>query len=150
LGNLTGTEQLDDLADCDLVVEAIVESLPAKRELWSALDAKAKREAIFASNTSSLSITEMTTFVGRANRFLGLHSFNPVPLMKLVEVVDTLATDAAVLAEARAWCVSVGKTVVSCGDSTGFVVNRLLIPYMVDAVRVFEQGLASRDDIDNA
>jgi 3-hydroxybutyryl-CoA dehydrogenase len=92
----------------------------------------------------------MSTLVKRPERFLGLHFFNPVPLMKLVEVVKTLRTDAAVLADANAWCLAIGKTAVSCGDSTGFVVNRLLVPYMLDAIRVFEQGLASRDDIDNA
>ncbi|MEO5619211.1 MAG: 3-hydroxybutyryl-CoA dehydrogenase [Candidatus Eisenbacteria bacterium] len=148
--NLRGTANLEELADCDLVVEAIVENLDAKRELLARLDAIAKPGATFASNTSSLSITEMGTFVKRPERFIGLHFFNPVPLMKLVEVVRTIHTDTTALQEANAWCMAVGKTVVSCGDSTGFVVNRLLVPYMIDAVRVFEEGLASRDDIDNA
>src|SRR6185295_17168685 len=107
-------------------------------------------ETIFATNTSSLSVTEMTTFVKRPERLVGLHFFNPVPLMKLVEVVRTIRTAPDVVQAVNAWCVGVGKTVVNCGDSTGFVVNRLLVPYMLDAVRVFEQGLASRDDIDNA
>jgi 3-hydroxybutyryl-CoA dehydrogenase len=150
LANLRGSTRLEDLSDCDLVVEAIVENLAAKRDLLGRLDAIAKPESTFASNTSSLSVTEMSTFVRRPNRFVGLHFFNPVPLMKLVEVVRTLGTDATALQEIVAWCTAIGKTPVSCGDSTGFIVNRLLIPYMVDAVRVFEQGLASRDDIDNA
>jgi 3-hydroxybutyryl-CoA dehydrogenase len=92
----------------------------------------------------------MTTFVKRPEKMIGLHFFNPVPLMKLVEVVRTVRTDGAALEAANAWCKAIGKTSVNCGDSTGFVVNRLLVPYMLDAVRVFEQGLASRDDIDNA
>ncbi len=150
LANLRGTAKLEELADCDLVVEAIVEKLEAKRELFGRLDTIVQRGATFASNTSSLSITEMSGFTKRPERFIGLHFFNPVPLMKLVEVVRTVNTDPAALQEANAWCLAVGKTVVSCGDSTGFVVNRLLVPYMIDAIRVFEAGLASRDDIDNA
>lgn len=150
LANLKGTARPEDLADCDIVVEAIVENLDAKRDLFGKLEAIVKRGATFASNTSSLSITEMSTFTKRPERFLGLHFFNPVPLMKLVEVVRTVNTDPVALQEANAWCLAIGKTVVSCGDSTGFVVNRLLVPYMIDAIRVFEEGLASRDDIDNA
>ena len=148
--NLKGTTELKDLADCDIVIEAVTENIGVKKELLAALDGLCKPETIFASNTSSLSVTEMSTFVKRPERLIGLHFFNPVPLMKLVEVVRTIRTDPAALQAANAWCMAVGKTVVSCGDSTGFVVNRLLVPYMVDAVRVFEQGLASRDDIDNA
>jgi len=148
--NLHGTVKLEDLADCDLVVEAAPENLALKKELFGALESLVKPAAIFASNTSSLSVTEMSTFTQRPGRFLGLHFFNPVPLMKLVEVVRTVQTDPAAVAEAGAWCMAIGKTVVNCGDSTGFVVNRLLVPYMVDAIRVYEQGLASRDDIDNA
>ncbi|HET9326823.1 MAG TPA: 3-hydroxybutyryl-CoA dehydrogenase [Candidatus Eisenbacteria bacterium] len=148
--NLKGTTNLEDLKDCDLIVEAITENIGVKKETFSTLDAACKPEAIFASNTSSLSITEMTTFVKRPERMIGLHFFNPVPLMKLVEVVRTVRTDKAVLDSVNTWCKAIGKTAVNCGDSTGFVVNRLLVPYMLDAVRVFEQGLASRDDIDNA
>jgi len=150
LANLRGTARLEDLADCDIVVEAIVENLDAKRDLFGKLESTVKPGATFASNTSSLSITEMSGFTKRPERFIGLHFFNPVPLMKLVEVVRTVKTDPTALQEANAWCLAVGKTVVSCGDSTGFVVNRLLVPYMIDAIRVFEEGLASRDDIDNA
>jgi 3-hydroxybutyryl-CoA dehydrogenase len=150
LSNLSGTVKLEDLADCDLVVEAAVENLALKKELFAELDRICKPAAILASNTSSLSITEMATATKRPDRFLGLHFFNPVPLMKLVEVVRTLQTSDEAANDAGAWCRAIGKTVVSTGDSTGFVVNRLLVPYMLDAIRVYEQGLASRDDIDNA
>ena len=150
LGHLKGTVDFKDLADCDLVIEAATENLSLKRELFKELDGVCKKETIFASNTSSLSITEISAFTQRPDRVIGLHFFNPVPLMKLVEVVKTLRTDAGALQDATTWCAAIGKTVVSCGDSTGFVVNRLLVPYMLDAIRVFEQGLASRDDIDNA
>ncbi len=150
VGKLKGTTELKDLADCDLVVEAASENLALKRELFGALDQACKPDAIFASNTSSLSITEMATFTKRPDRFVGLHFFNPVQLMKLVEVVTTIATRPDVAKAAAEWCRAIGKTVVATGDSTGFVVNRLLVPYMLDAIRVYEQGLASRDDIDNA
>jgi 3-hydroxybutyryl-CoA dehydrogenase len=150
LANLTGTTDFAALADCDLVVEAATENLALKRELFSSLDSLCAPSTVFASNTSSLSITELATFTKRPSRVIGLHFFNPVPLMKLVEVVKTVRTDPAVLADANAWVLALGKTSVNCGDSTGFVVNRLLIPYMLDSIRVFEQGLAGRDDIDNA
>ena len=150
LANLKGTVRLEDLADCDLVVEAAAESLSLKRELFAELDKTCKPETLLASNTSSLSITELSTSTKRPALFLGLHFFNPVPLMKLVEVVKTLQTSAEAVNDASTWCRAIGKTVVTVGDSTGFVVNRLLVPYMLDAIRVYEQGLASRDDIDNA
>ena len=150
LANLKGTVRIEDLADCDLVVEAAAESLSLKRELFAELDKACKPETLLASNTSSLSITELSTSTRRPALFLGLHFFNPVPLMKLVEVVKTLQTSAEAVNDASTWCRAVGKTVVTVGDSTGFVVNRLLVPYMLDAIRVYEQGLASRDDIDNA
>jgi 3-hydroxybutyryl-CoA dehydrogenase len=150
LANLEATTEIAPLADCDLVIEAATESLPLKREIFGALEQACKREAILASNTSSLSITELATFSKRPEQFLGLHFFNPVPLMKLVEVVRTVQTREDVVRAANEWCAKLGKTVVNCTDSTGFVVNRLLVPYMLDAMRVFEQGLASRDDIDNA
>jgi 3-hydroxybutyryl-CoA dehydrogenase len=150
LANLSGTTELKDLADCDLVIEAVTENVQAKKEIFGTLDAACKSGTLFASNTSSLSITELATFAKRPDKFLGLHFFNPVPLMKLVEVIRTLQTSDQAIADANAWCIAIGKTVVQCTDSTGFVVNRLLVPYMLDAMRVFEQGLASRDDIDNA
>jgi 3-hydroxybutyryl-CoA dehydrogenase len=150
LANLKGTTELKDLADCDLVIEAASENLGLKKEIFGTLDQACKPATIFASNTSSLSITEMSTYAKRPDRFLGLHFFNPVQLMKLVEVVRTINTGEESVKAASDWCRAIGKTVVTVGDSTGFVVNRLLVPYMLDAIRVFEQGLASRDDIDNA
>jgi 3-hydroxybutyryl-CoA dehydrogenase len=150
LANLKGTTSLDELAGCDLIVEAVSENLDLKRELFGALDGIVRPDAVIASNTSSLSITELSTFSKHPERVIGLHFFNPVPLMKLVEVVRTLRTAPAAVEAASTWCRAIGKTVVTTGDSTGFVVNRLLVPYMLDAIRVYEQGLASRDDIDNA
>jgi len=150
LANLRGTTELSELAGCDLVIEAVSENLTLKRELIGAIDDVCGPATIVASNTSSLSITELSTFTRRPERFIGLHFFNPVPLMKLVEVVKTLRTAPGVAEDAADWCRAVGKIVVIVGDSTGFVVNRLLVPYMLDAIRVYEQGLASRDDIDNA
>ena len=148
--NLKGTTSVEDLSDCDLVIEAVTENLALKKDLFGQLDQLCKPDTVFASNTSSLSVTEMSTFVKRPEKVVGLHFFNPVPLMKLVEVVRTVRTDSGALEAVNAWCKAIGKTAVNCGDSTGFVVNRLLVPYMLDAIRVFEQGLASRDDIDNA
>ena len=147
---LHGTTQLEDMADCDLIVEAIIEQLPAKRELWSALDKICPPRTIFASNTSSLSITEMATFTSRPDRFLGLHFFNPVPVMKLVEVIRTIATDPKVYEEVVAFAGRLGKAPVRTSDRTGFIVNRLLVPYLLDAVRALEEGVGSIEDIDNS
>lgn len=148
---LRGTTKHDDLADVDMIIEAIIENLEIKRETYARLDKLCKPETIFASNTSSLSITEMMTATGidRQQRFVGMHFFNPVPLMKLVEVIRTILTDEQVYEEAIALAESMGKTVVRAGDKTGFIVNRLLVPYMLDAIRVLEEGLASTVDIDN-
>jgi len=150
LANLTGTTKVEDLAACDLVIEAIVENLDAKHALFAALDKVAKPETIYASNTSSLSVTEMAAGTRRPGRFVGLHFFNPVPLMKLVEVVSTIVTEPAVLTEVKSFAGAIGKTPVSTGDTTGFVVNRLLVPYLLDAIRMLEGGVATREDIDNA
>jgi 3-hydroxybutyryl-CoA dehydrogenase len=147
---LRGTTNLDDLKDCDLIIEAIIEQLPAKRELWGALDKICPKPTIFASNTSSLSITEMATFTQRPDRFVGMHFFNPVPVMKLVEVIRTIATDPKVFEEMVAFGERLGKTVVRTSDRTGFIVNRLLVPYLLDAVRAFEEGVGSVEDIDNS
>jgi 3-hydroxybutyryl-CoA dehydrogenase len=149
-GRLRGTTNLEDLKDCDIVIEAIIEQLPAKRELWGALDKICPKATIFASNTSSLSITEMATFTQRPDRFLGLHFFNPVPVMKLVEVIRTIATDPKVNEEVVAFAVRLGKTPVRTTDRTGFIVNRLLVPYLLDAVRALEEGVGSVEDIDNS
>jgi 3-hydroxybutyryl-CoA dehydrogenase len=147
---LRGTTSLDELRDSDLVIEAILEQLPAKKELFDALDALCPKPTIFASNTSSLSITEMATATARPERFVGLHFFNPVPVMKLVEVVRTIATDPAVYDEMVAFAGRLGKTPVRTTDRTGFIVNRLLVPYLLDAIRALEEGVASVEDIDTS
>jgi 3-hydroxyacyl-CoA dehydrogenase len=151
-GRMTSTTQLKDLADCDIIIEAIIENLETKRETYKQLDAICKPETIFASNTSSISITEMMTATSteRQKRFIGLHFFNPVPLMKLVEVVRTILTDEAVYEEAVEFGKRLGKVPVRAGDKTGFIVNRLLVPYMLDAIRALEEGVGSIVDIDNA
>jgi 3-hydroxybutyryl-CoA dehydrogenase len=149
-GRLKGTTAIEDLKDCDLVIEAIIEQLPAKRELFSALDKLCPASTIFASNTSSLTITEIATSTKRPQRFVGLHFFNPVPVMKLVEVVRTIATDATVYEEVVAFGERLGKTAVRAHDSTGFIVNRLLVPYLLDAIRALEEGVGSIEDIDNS
>src|ERR1700681_406678 len=146
-GHLKGTTALEDLKDCDVVVEAIIEQLPAKRELFSALDAICPAATIFASNTSSLTITEIATATKRPQRFVGLHFFNPAPVM---EVVKTIATDPAVYEEMVAFGAKLGKTPVRAHDSTGFIVNRLLVPYLLDAIRALEEGVGSIEDIDNS
>ncbi len=150
LGRLTGTTTLGDMAACDLVIEAVTEDIEIKRQTYAALDEACKESTIFASNTSSLSITEMAVITKRPDRFIGLHFFSPVPLMKLVEVVFTLLTDPVVVEAGRAFGESIGKTPVVAKDRTGFIVNRLLVPYMLDAIRVLDEGLASAEDIDNA
>jgi 3-hydroxybutyryl-CoA dehydrogenase len=149
-GRLKGTTSLDELKPCDLIVEAIIEQLPAKRELFGALDSICPPSTIFASNTSSLTIIEMATATKRPQRFVGLHFFNPVPVMKLVEVVQTIATDPAVYEEVLAFAAKLGKTAVRAKDATGFIVNRLLVPYLLDAVRALEEGAGSIEDIDNS
>ena len=149
-GRLKGTTSIDDLKNCDVIVEAIIEQLPAKRELFGALDKICPAATIFASNTSSLTITEIATATKRPQRFVGLHFFNPVPVMKLVEVVRTIATDPDVYEEMVAFGVKLGKTAVRANDSTGFIVNRLLVPYLLDAIRALEEGVGSIEDIDNS
>ena len=149
LARLQPTLELDDLTDCDLVIEAIIENLDRKRELFVELDPNVKPEAIFASNTSSLSITEMMMATRRGPRFLGLHFFNPVPLMKLVEVVKTVVTDPAVVEAGLEFGRKVGKTPILTSDRGGFIVNRLLVPYLLDSIRAFEEGVGSIEDIDN-
>jgi 3-hydroxybutyryl-CoA dehydrogenase len=149
LARLRPTLSLDDFADCDLVIEAIVENLERKRELFAELDKKVQPEAIFASNTSSLSITEMMTATQRAPRFLGLHFFNPVPIMKLVEVVKTVVTDKAVVEAGLGFGRRLGKTPILTSDRGGFIVNRLLVPFLLDSIRALEEGVGSIEDIDN-
>jgi 3-hydroxybutyryl-CoA dehydrogenase len=147
---LRGVTSLDELRDSDVIVEAIVEQLPAKRELFSSLDSLCPPSTIFSSNTSSLTIIEIAAATKRPERFVGLHFFNPVPVMKLVEVVRTIATDAAVYEEMVAFGAKLGKTPVRARDSGGFIVNRLLVPYLLDAIRALEERVGSVVDIDNS
>lgn len=147
---LKPTLALEDLAECDLVIEAIIENLDRKRELFGELDRLVRPEAIFASNTSSLSITEMMTATRRPERFIGLHFFNPVPLMKLVEVVRTVASEADVVTSAVEFAKKLGKTPIVTSDRAGFIVNRLLVPYLLDAIRALEEGFGSIADLDRA
>jgi len=150
LARLQGTTQIADLAGCDLVIEAIVENVAEKKKVYAAVGEVAKPEAILASNTSSLTLTQMAMATRRPDRFVGLHFFNPVPVMKLVEVVRTLVADDAVVAEATEFCRRLGKEPVQCRDNSGFIVNRLLVPYMLDAIRGYEEGIGSLEDIDKA
>jgi 3-hydroxyacyl-CoA dehydrogenase len=150
LGRITGSLDKNDLADCDLVVEAIVENLDIKKSLFKELGGICKPETIFASNTSSFPIDEMAAASGRPERFVGLHFFNPVQLMRLVEVVRTDKTDEEAFAAARSFGEACGKTPVSCKDTPGFVVNRLLVPFMTQSLLMLERGDASREDIDAA
>ena len=148
LSNLKGTTKLEDLAGCDIVIEAIIEDLSVKNETFSTLDKACGKGTIFASNTSSLSITQMMGATGRHDRFIGIHFFNPVPLMKLVEVVRTVATDPKVIETGMAFAKTLGKSPILANDSSGFIVNRLLVPYILDAIRALEEGVGSIEDID--
>lgn len=148
LGRLRGTTKLEDLADCDIIIEAVVEDLEMKNEMWRTLDGVCGPDTIFASNTSSLTIADMAAATKRPERMVGLHFFNPVPVMKLVEVVKTIATDPQVFQTAFDFAKSLGKEPIVCKDNSGFVVNLLLVPYMMDAIRALEQGVASITDID--
>ncbi len=150
LANLTGTVELSDLAGSDLVIEAVVEDLEIKRELFVALDGIVGGEAVFASNTSSLTLTQLAASTARPDRFVGLHFFNPVPAMRLVEVVRTLMTSDEAYDACWRLTERIGKTPVACRDNSGFIVNRLLVPYLLDAVRAYENGVGSMEDIDTA
>jgi 3-hydroxybutyryl-CoA dehydrogenase len=151
LGRLRGSTRLEDASDADLVIEAIIENIEEKNRTYSTLDRVCKPETIFASNTSSLSVTQMmtATTAERQRRFIGMHFFNPVPVMKLVEVVRTILTDRNVFEEATAFAREIGKVPVQTSDRSGFIVNRLLVPYMLDAIRALEEGVGSIVDIDN-
>src|ERR1700752_5393947 len=147
---LKGTTSKQDLADCDVVIEAIIENVEEKKKMYASIDGIVRKDAIFASNTSSISVTELLTSVKRPERFIGLHFFNPVPLMKLVEVVRTIATIDDVYEAAYEFAKKLGKVPVRTSDKTGFIVNRLLVPYLLDAIRAYEEGVGSIEDIDNA
>jgi 3-hydroxybutyryl-CoA dehydrogenase len=150
LGRITGTVRIEDLKGCDLVVEAITENQSLKNETFAKLDRICPPHALLASNTSSCNVTAMAAATKRPGQVLGLHFFNPVPLMKLVEVVRTILTDEASVRTASEWVRAVGKVPVQTKDATAFIVNRLLVPYLLDAIRVYEGGLASLEDIDQA
>jgi len=148
LSRLKGTTRFEDLSDCDIVIEAITENIQVKRETYAALDKVVQPAAIFASNTSSLVITEMMTATKRVDRFIGMHFFNPVPIMKLVEVVETVTTAPEVTEQAMKFATSLGKVPIRTSDRSGFIVNRLLVPYLLDAIRALEEGAGSVEDID--
>jgi 3-hydroxybutyryl-CoA dehydrogenase len=147
---LKGTLKKQDLADCDIVIEAIIENVAEKRKMFAELDGIVKKDAVFATNTSSISVTEVMAATKRPERFVGLHFFNPVPLMKLVEVVRTIASSDDVIETAVEFGKDLGKVPVRTSDKPGFIVNRLLVPYMLDAIRAYEEGVGSIEDIDNA
>jgi 3-hydroxybutyryl-CoA dehydrogenase len=148
LARIKTTVAIGDLKDCDLVIEAVVENMAVKRELFAALDSLLAPHAIICSNTSSLCVIEMASATKRMQRVAGLHFFNPVPLMKLVEIVKTIVTSQETIDTLYAFAKKVGKTAVLAQDTPGFIVNRLLVPYLIYAIRMFEAGLASREDID--
>jgi 3-hydroxybutyryl-CoA dehydrogenase len=150
LGRIAGTPRLEDLKGCDLVVEAMTENQTLKNETFARLDRICAPHALLATNTSSCNVTALAAATARPRQVLGLHFFNPVPLMKLVEVVSTILVDPAAIAAATEWVRAVGKVPVQTKDSTAFIVNRLLVPYLLDAIRAYEGGLATLEDIDQA
>jgi len=150
LGRIAGTSRLDDLKACDLVIEAMTENQTLKNETFARLDGICPPHALLATNTSSCNVTALAAATKRPGQVVGMHFFNPVPLMKLVEVVRTILTDEAAVTAAMEFVRSVGKVPVQAKDATAFIVNRLLVPYLLDAIRVYEGGLASLEDIDAA
>lgn len=150
LGRIKGTVEISDFGDCDLTVEAIIEKMDAKKKVFAQLDKICPRDAILATNTSALSITDIATATGRLDKVLGLHFFNPVPIMKILEVVRTIATSDDTVETCREFGRSIGKSIVVCKDTPGFVINRLSIPFALNAIRMLESGIASREDIDTA
>src|SRR5918992_2428418 len=148
MGNLSGTTKLEDFAACDIVIEAIIENIDEKKKSYSALDVVVGSGTIFCSNTSSLCITELAATTKRPDRFAGLHFFNPVPIMKLVEVIRGLATSDETYRAVFAFAQSLGKEPITAPDKPGFIVNRLLVPYLLDAIRSYEHGLGTVEDID--
>jgi 3-hydroxybutyryl-CoA dehydrogenase len=148
LGNLSGTTTFEALKDCDMIIEAIVENLDEKRTTWASLEAVVDSHTIFVSNTSSLCITELAAATRRPDRFGGLHFFNPVPVMKLVEVIRALTTTDETYRTVFSFAESLGKEPITAPDRPGFIVNRLLVPYLLDAIRAHENGLGTVEDID--
>ncbi len=150
VARVRATADVADLADCDLVIESVVEDLATKLELFAELDAACKDGAILATNTSTLSVTDMAVRTGRPERVCGVHFFNPAPMMSLVELIQTIVTSDETIAEVRAFAEACGKSPVEVKDRAGFIVNHLLFPYLNNAIRMLENGTASRDDIDSA
>jgi 3-hydroxybutyryl-CoA dehydrogenase len=148
LGNLTGTTKVEHLKGCDLIIEAIIENVEEKSTIFAALDAVVGADTIFCSNTSSLCITELAARTTRPDRFAGLHFFNPVPIMKLVEVIRALPTSDTTYQRVFGFAQSLGKEPITAPDKPGFIVNRLLVPYLLDAIRSYENGLGTVEDID--
>lgn len=148
LSRIHGATRLEELAEVDLVVEAIVENLEVKNKLYTALEDVVRPDTVFATNTSSLCVTELAACTRRPHLFVGLHFFNPVPLMKVVEVITTLSTEPEVQDAVTGFARSLGKTPIQAPDRPGFVVNRLLVPYLLDAIRTLEEGVGSKEDID--
>jgi 3-hydroxybutyryl-CoA dehydrogenase len=149
-GRIQGTLDYGDLAGCELVVEAITEGLEVKREMWREVESVANPDAVFATNTSSLAVIDQAVVTGRPERFLGLHFFNPPQVMKLVEVVRCITTSDEAFAIGKAFADSLGKLAIPTKDKAGFIVNRLLVPYMLDAIRAYEEGVGTIDEIDEA
>jgi len=150
LERIRGTVSLEDFASCDLIVEAVTEDMALKKEVFVALDGICPPQAILNSNTSCLCVTEMASVTGRGDKVLGLHFFNPVPVIKLLEIVRTILTSEETMATCRAFGESLGKTVVEAPDTPGFIVNRLLVPYLLNAIRLVEDQVATVEDIDQA
>jgi 3-hydroxybutyryl-CoA dehydrogenase len=145
---IKGTTKVDDLADCDVIIEAIIEDRAAKKDIWTQIAKVAKKDALLATNTSSIPISSLAPSTGNPTRFLGLHFFNPVPVMKLVEMVRGIQTTDQAMAESKAFIESLGKTTITAKDTPGFAVNVILVPYICEAVRLLESGAASAEDID--
>ena len=148
LSRLSGTTDVAGLKDCDLVIEAVVENLDEKKRVFAELDKVCKPQAILASNTSSISITAIASATKRPDKVLGLHFMQPVPIMKLLEIVRPEATSEATMAEARTFAETLGKTIITAKDTPGFIVNLLLVPYLLEAVRAVESGVATKEDVD--
>jgi 3-hydroxybutyryl-CoA dehydrogenase len=148
--NLTSSTSIAALKDCDLVIEAVTENTELKKQVFKQLSDVTRPDAILATNTSSISVTEIATVVKNPERMVGMHFFNPVPVMKLVEIIKGLATTDAVMAASREFALSVGKEPITCPDTPAFVVNKLLIPYLLDAVRMVQDGIATPEDVDKA
>jgi 3-hydroxybutyryl-CoA dehydrogenase len=148
LGRLQGTVQIEDFGDCDLVIEAAIENMNEKKNIFAKLDEICPSHAVLATNTSCLSVIEVASATNRASQVVGIHFFNPVPVMKLVEVVRTIVSSDETVADAKAFAESLDKTVILAQDTPGFVVNRLLMPYLLEAIRMYENGVATKEDID--